>query len=396
MRISVLAITVFMATFFQVLPARAGEWVPPASLESLSCIPELPDLFTFADGRRVKTAGSWQLRRKEMKAMLQYYQYGHLPPRPDQITVEDFKSRSIPDLQTTEERITLVIGSQAQLRMRIAVYLPPNPGRRPVIVREAPKLGHIKEVPLLMERGFILVKFARTDLDPDKNDVVCPAQRVYPNYDWATLAVWAWGGMRVVDYLETRDDVDLERIGITGHSRGGKTALLAGALDERFSLVAPNGSGCGGAGCYRVQGENSETLEKITDPKRFSYWFHPRFRWFSDREDRLPFDQHFLKALVAPRALICTDARGDKWANPPGTQATSEAAQKAFEFLNAGNKNGLHFRDGGHQFSSDDWQAILDFAEWQFFGKQPENPDRFRLDSLSAGDSRKNTDSEKE
>jgi len=224
----------------------------------------------------------------------------------------------------------------------------------------------------------MLVEYAREDLDPDQANVAGPAQQAYPDYDWATLAVWAWGGMRVLDYLESRDDVDLDRIGIVGHSRGGKMALLAGAFDERFALVAANGSGCGGAGCYRIENEKCETLGKITEPERFAYWFHPRLRWFDGKEDRLPFDQHFLKAVVAPRALICTEAEGDPWANPLGTRATTRAAQKAFELLGAGTKNAIHFRKGGHDLTLADWQVILDFAEWHFFGKVPMDVEQFR------------------
>jgi len=353
----------------------------------------------------VQSADAWKIRRKEMKAILQYYQYGHLPPRPDTITVENLESGPIPGCEGTEQRMTLILGSKTKLRMRIAVYIPPHDGRLPVIVREEAALGHLDEVPLLMKRGFILVEYARQDLDPDQSGVVGPAQLAYPDYDWATLAVWAWGGMRVVDYLETRSDVDLQRIGIVGHSRGGKMALLAGALDERFALIAANGSGCGGAGCYRIQSKKCETLGQITDPKRFAYWFHPRLRWFDGKEDRLPFDQHFLKALVAPRALICTEANDDLWANPLGTRATTSAAQKAFEYLEAGtkrpaqndvggvqrpgeleypgssetcSKNAIHFREGKHDLTPEDWQAILDFAEWHFRDKTPKNPKRFR------------------
>ena len=145
--------------------------------------------------------------------------------------------------------------------------------------------------------------------------------------------------------------------------------MLAGALDERITLVAPNGSGCGGAGCYRILGRKSETLDAITDPKRFSYWFQPRFRDFVGKETRLPFDQHFLKVLVAPRALISTDALGDLWANPLGTQATFVAAQPVFGFLGASERNGIHFREGGHAQNEADWRALVDFADKQFFGK---------------------------
>ncbi len=371
----------FLIVSIVIVPFRSAwsqSWIPPVSFDSLPVVEQLPDLFTFADGKPVKTIEDWKQRRKEMKAILQYYEYGHLPPRPDVVKVENLKIRPLSECDATEERMTLVIGSQTKLRMRIALYRPTKAGRLPVIVREEAELGHLEEVPLLMKRGFILVEYAREDLDPDKPGVVGPAQKAYPNYDWATLAVWAWGGMRVVDYLETRKDVDLKRIGILGHSRGGKMALLAGAFDERFALVAANGSGCGGAGSFRIQNEKSETLGNITEPTRFAHWFHPRLRWFDGKENRLPFDQHFLKAMIAPRALICTEAADDFWANLLGSRATTKQAQTAFDFLNAGNKNAIHIREGSHDLTPLDWQAIIDFADWQLNGIVPNKVSRFR------------------
>lgn len=103
--------------------------------------------------------------------------------------------------------------------------------------------------------------------------------------------------------------------------------------------------------------------------KAFPYWFHPRLQDFAGREERLPFDQHFLMALVAPRALLITSALGDVWANPEGTQQTYKAAQQVFGFLGAGHKIGSHYREGGHAQSADDWRTLLDFADSQFFGK---------------------------
>ena len=248
----------------------------PGPLEELPRIESLPELLLFADGQPVASQEDWHLRRTELKAMLQYYEYGHLPPRPDSMVAETTAISTLSGDDICEQRITLTIGSGQDLRMRIAVYRPKSEKRLPVIIREEHALGHTEEVPLVVGRGFMFVEFAREDLDPDNANVVGAGQAAYPEYDWGTLAVWAWGAMRVVDYLETRDDVDVKRIGIAGHSRGGKMALLAGALDERFSLVAANGSGCGGAGSFRVQGTNVETLELITRPDRFGYWFHPR------------------------------------------------------------------------------------------------------------------------
>lgn len=350
---------------------------PPNAADQRQHSAQLPKSLQVADGTQVSTPAMWQQRRREIKELMQSVVYGHLPERPDQVTCIEATSGAIPNCDGTEERMTLVIGADTQLQMKIAVYRPPVDGPLPVIIREEHALGHLEEVPNILARGYMFVEFQREDLDPDKPDTVGPAQAAYPDSDWGTLAVWAWGAMRVVDYLETRDDVDLTKLAVTGHSRGGKMALLAGALDERFALVAPNGSGCGGAGCFRIQDGKVETLELITRPERFGYWFHKDLRQWVGREHQLPVDQHFLKALVAPRALICTDALGDEWANPVGNRATSEAAETVFRFLGATQRNALHFREGSHDFTEADWDAILDFADWHLLGRIPDNPDRF-------------------
>ncbi|QDS94225.1 hypothetical protein FF011L_30040 [Roseimaritima multifibrata] len=354
------------------VPLRAEEpnW-EPRPFDKLPIVETLPDLLNFEDGKPVVTKQDWLRRRKELQAILEYYAYGHSPPRPATIHSETTRISTLPDSTISEELITLSVAEHKAVRFRIAVYRPDTDKPLPVIVREEHALGHTEEVPLVVGREFMFVEFAREDLAPDEANVVGPAQAAYPEYDWATLAVWAWGAMRVVDYLESRDDVDLTRIGIVGHSRGGKMSLLAGALDQRFSLVAANGSGAGGAGSFRIQGKRVETLELITRPDRFGYWFHPRLRQFAGHESRLPFDQHFLKALVAPRALICTDAIDDQWANPEGNRITSKAAQPAFELLGAKDHNSLRFRPGNHDLLAEDWNSILDFAQWHWYGNRP-------------------------
>lgn len=359
-------------------PVRAEEprW-KPRPFSELPIVDSLPELLRFADGHHVNSKHDWLQRRKELQAIIGFYAYGHLPPRPTALDAESTSFATLPGSSISEEHITLTVAEKKKLRFRIAVYRPESNKRLPVIIREEHALGHTEEVPAVVGREFMFVEFAREDLDPDEAHVVGPAQAAYPEYDWATLAVWAWGAMRVVDYLESRDDVDMKRIGIVGHSRGGKMALLAGALDERFSLVAANGSGAGGAGCYRIQGKHVETLELITRPDRFGYWFHPRLRQFAGQESRLPFDQHFLKALVAPRALICTEAEDDLWANPDGNRTTSQAAQSVFELLGEADRNGLHFRTGSHELLEEDWNAILDFAEWHWNNKPPNNRDAY-------------------
>jgi hypothetical protein len=341
-------------------------------VSQLPVLKELPDPFVFRDGNRVATRDDWNRRRAEIISMLAYYEYGHMPPAPDKVQAQVVSDEAVFEDAARELRVVLNLGPGGTLKVNVGVYIPQGkPGPFPVIFAIEPVwMDHLRPVARKMvERGYIFAGFRREDLDEDNADRSDGVHPLYPGYDWATLAVWAWGCMRVVDYLDTLDAVDKAHIALTGHSRAGKVALLAGALDERIALVAPHGSGAGGAGSYRIAPKGCETLELITQPERFQYWFIPRLRDFAGHEDQLPFDQHFLRALVAPRALVSMDGLDDAWANPLGTQEMWSAAQPVFDFLGAGENNGAYFRPGGHDTTDDDWAALLDFADHYFFGK---------------------------
>jgi dienelactone hydrolase len=135
---------------------------------------------------------------------------------------------------------------------------------------------------LVLSRGYILAAFNRTEIVPDHNEYgrTTGLYAAFPKLEFGALSAWAWGYHRAVDFLDILPEVDGDRIAISGHSRGGKTVLLAGATDERIALTNPNDSGCGGAGCYRIQGQGSETLSDILH--RFAYWFNPPFRIILD------------------------------------------------------------------------------------------------------------------
>ncbi|HOK96463.1 MAG TPA: alpha/beta hydrolase family protein [Anaerohalosphaeraceae bacterium] len=345
---------------------------PP--VDQLPVLSTLPDPFIMQNGSHVKTVSDWQRRRDELKILFAYYEYGHMPPAPGNVTAK-IQSEKVSESGAIQRHVILTMGPQESIAVNVGIVIPPGTGPFPVIIRNDYGIFRIPQE--LLQRGYMLVDYNRHDFDPDKDGVAGPAQSAYPDYDWATLAVWAWGGMRVIDYLTTLDYVDKDKLIFTGHSRGGKAALLAGAMDERIALTVPNGSGCGGAGCFRLQGQTCETLEKITDPKRFGYWFVPRFREFADRENLLPFDQHLLRALVAPRGLLSTDSVDDLWANPYGTQQSYLAAQPVFEWLGVPENQGIWFRRGPHDQNEEDWQALVDFADMLFFGKAPQQERRF-------------------
>ena len=265
--------------------------------------------------------------------------------------------------------MTLNVNPATSINMNVHVYRPAGTGPFPVVVNIG---DDSSKAWVTAPRAYILVTYSpEIDLDPDTEgyDVVGPAQAAYPQCDWGSLCVWAWGASRVVDYLETRTDVQIDHVIIRGHSRTGKAAILAGAFDERFALAVPNGSGTGGSSVYRIRNSGGETLSSITNSSHFRSWFQPLFYTFANKETKLPFDQHWLAALVAPRLILSTEAVDDLWSNPLGSQASIEAARHVYEFLGAPASNaGIHIRSGGHENLDEDWNAMLDFAGLKFFG----------------------------
>lgn len=362
---------------------------PPAG--EIAAIEELPDPFRFAGNQRVTRPEQWPTQRERLRESLLAYQYGRIPLDPVPVRVLSSTSRKLDGHEATETRFVLALGEGDELTLRVGLTTPDSTGPFPVIIKNESRLGpHPPILDELLERGYAVCEYVATDLDPDARDTRGPAQIAYPDHDWGTLGVWAWGGIRTVDFLLTRPEIDATRIIVTGHSRGGKTALLHGALDERVALVNANGSGAGGAAAYRAPGPDSETLELITRHERFAYWFSPRLRQFAGQVSRLPHDQHFLAALVAPRALLFTEAREDLWASPTGSQETFRAAREIHGFFGARERVGFSLREGRHDHTAEDWRRLLDFADATLSGKPlpagrdfqtepyPESPRRFR------------------
>lgn len=349
-------------------------------------IKAFPTPFEFNNGTKVKTEEEWMVRREEIKKILLEQQYGKMPGRPDAIRVTELDSEERED-GSTEIALKFKIipdnDSSEDFSFHAWMYVPEGKGPFPTVVKVSPDgTGTQTEInEYMIKRGYMLVCYNHTELDPDTEgyDEEGPCQKIYSKYSWGSISVWAWGAMRVADYLLGEPWVDApdgfpranpDALIITGHSRRGKTALLAGALDERFTMVAPNGSGCGGAGSFLVQGVYCETIAIITSKELYRAWFHEDFKDYGGNEKDLDFDQHFLRALVAPRLIISTDGLMDLWANPSGTQAIYEATQPVFEFLDAAKNNAIHYRQGGHAFTEEDFEVILDFADKMLFDEE--------------------------
>jgi hypothetical protein len=328
----------------------------------------------------VKSKDEWARRRTEIQAAVLHYQYGTLPPAPTNTTAVEIISHNFKPFQAVHKQFKVTTGPDNKLTFMIDLAVPPGKGPFPVIIRGDACWGKLDDTitAAIVKRGYILADFNRCEFAPDNKSRETGMYTLYPDHDFAAVAAWAWGFARVVDVLEKLDYVDKTKIIATGHSRGGKAALLAGALDTRIALTAPNNSGCGGAGCYRFQAPKSEAIENIT--KSFPFWFTPRFREFIGQVDKLPIDQHSVKALVAPRALLTTEALGDLWANPQGTLQSHQAAKEVFKFLGVENNIGIFYREGGHAHRLDDFEVLMDFADVTLVGKKNDrnfNPNPF-------------------
>jgi dienelactone hydrolase len=332
------------------------------------CMAELPDPFLFDDGSRVRDREDWRLRRAEIAETVLDVEYGGIPPEPASLDIERLHTHGEDRFQNAEfTQYRIVHGECPAFHFRLDLLVPGSDAPSPVVLTGDGCWRNVTDelTGEVLRRGFALAVFTRTAIVPDipGSGRDTGLYRVYPDHTFGALSAWAWSYHRCVDALEEIGGVDASRVAITGHSRGGKTVLLAGATDERIALTAPNASGLGGAGSFLFQGPECERLADILE--RFPYWFGPALGQYLNREEELPFDQHFLKALIAPRAYVNTNALGDLWANPSGTWQTHRAAHEVYRFLDAEDRIGIHYRPGGHSHGVEDWQVFLDFAQRQ-------------------------------
>lgn len=387
--------------------------------------PALPDPLLMLNGQPVTTKAQWlNERRPELKALFQHYMYGYFPPTPDNTRFNI--QRKDPNFfagKATLKEVSIEFGPNHAGRVNLLVIVPnkrqkPAPvflgmnfcGNHTVVAdpnlalpavwmprscrgctnNQATAAGRGTQVDTwavaqTIDRGYAFATFYNGDLDPDKNDFsdgihplyFKPGQTNRQPHDWGSIAAWAWGFSRATDYLVTDQDLDPARLAAVGHSRNGKAALLAAAFDERIGLVIPLQAGCGGTAPSR--GKIGESVKQINTS--FPHWFNDEFKNFNEQPDRLPFDQHCLIALVAPRAVLLPNAVEDTWANPKGQFEMLQAAEPVYRLLQAGrldakempdtgkliaSKLGYFIRLGKHSMTTPDWQVFLDYADAQW------------------------------
>jgi pimeloyl-ACP methyl ester carboxylesterase len=249
----------------------------------------------------------------------------------------------------------------AQPAFMLRLLVPPGPGPFPVLLSGDACWTYATDAVRcsVLARGYAWAEFNRVEIMSDMPAVAGAPQTcaALAGVETAAVAAWAWGFHRAIDALVQMPALNPQAIAVVGHSRGGKAALLAGALDERIALTCANNSGAGGAGSFHCLGQGAESLSDIVEA--FPHWLSAGLQNFKGRTQALDFDQHFLKALVAPRYLLTTQAMDDLWANPEGTVATHQAASQVYEWLGAESRLVLAFRPGGHPQNAWDWQTLL-------------------------------------
>lgn len=335
---------------------------------------KLPDPFLKPDGTRVKNESEWQQQRKHLCKSAVELQYGTMPPQPEFLELQKLHKNTYRIVTGRHEKPVSFI---------IRILRPETEEKLPVVIYGDGCFNYAFEdgfVSSFLNENIMMVVFNRVELAPDvKNDGKRdgPLYECYPEYTFGALGAWAWGYSRVIDALELLDIADLSCIAVTGHSRGGKTTALAGALDERISIVQSNDSGAGGCGCFRVEmnaindlgiEKRNETLEDIL--KAFPYWFGPDLKNYVGRESELPFDAHFLKSLIAPRTLFVSEALDDIWANPVGTSLTNEATQEVYDFLDASDNFYWYWREGRHRHELQDIKLLINIIKHKYEGTQ--------------------------
>ncbi len=390
----------------------------------------LPDPLIASDGSRISDAQTWKAKRRpEILELFRSQVYGHSPAAPKRLRFEvtETDPRALKGL-ATRKQITIHLGEERDApQIHLLLYVP-NSARRPTpaflvmnfhgnheIVADAgvkiletwkwnsdknreelirpPESTrgtmHDMEWPVrqILERGYALATLDRDEIEPDYPQgwrhgirgyfLRKSGQTEFAQDDWGAIGAWAWSLSRALDYLTLDRDIDARHVAVMGHSRLGKTALWAGAQDERFALVISNDSGEGGAALARH--DHGETTEQIN--KAFPHWFCANYKHYNGKPNELPIDQHELIALMAPRPVYVASAQKDDWADPLGEFLSAKNAEPVYRLFGEGGLDvedmpgvnvsvgdfvGYHIRSGVHSVTDYDWSQYMRFADRRF------------------------------
>jgi hypothetical protein len=381
---------------------------PPDTNYDESKVPKyvLPDPLVCEDGRAVTDTKMWkEVRRPEILRAFAASIYGRTPQFDIHARFEttSIEPKALDGLATRKEvRIRLFAEPDAPW-IDVLVFIPnaapkpvpaflglnygnqgvhPDPAIAPSREARVKRGEHAQRWPLelLLRRGYAVASFHGGDIELDQHGSGCAytpeawkkgvrgyllakaGRTEFGDDEWGAIGVWAWGLSRAMDYLETDPTIDRTKVAVFGHSRTGKTALWAGAQDERFALVISNDSGQGGASLARRRyGETVAASWSLSGS-----WYCRNYRRYGNNEAALPVDQHMLIALIAPRPVYVASAEQDGWADPRGEFLAALHAEPVYRLFGLpglgvesmpavdrpiGETIGYHIRTGDHDIT---------------------------------------------
>lgn len=381
-------------------PAAAAEsprHFPPDAADATQY--SLPDPLVTAAGEKISSAAEWTgLRRPEILELFREHVYGRVPDTPWErtFTVVNEDRHAMGGAATLRQVAIAITSGGKSLTINLSLFIPnhvrgPAPAFLLICNRDPGNIDPTRQKKSEfwpaeegIARGYAMAAFYNDDVAPDRKDghdagihALLSRGPAAPD-GWGTLAAWAWGASRCLDYLVEDPGIAKDRVAVIGHSRGGKAALWAAAEDPRFAMACSNDSGCGGAALSRRRTKEKETVKAIND--RFPHWFSANFKAYNGREDALPVDQHLLIALTAPRPVAVGSASEDLWADPRGEFLSVVHARPVYELFGHdalgatpamppigeslhGDAAHYHLREGKHNLTLFDWTCYWDFAD---------------------------------
>ncbi|HTE24635.1 dienelactone hydrolase family protein [Flavitalea sp.] len=360
---------------------------------------QLPELLKTTGNKIVNEKNTWEkTRRPEIIKQFEDNVYGQMPKSYDQIkySVVSMNNKAMDGKATLKEVVIEVSDNNKSVKINLVLFVPNRIGKKVpafLLINNRPKentdptravKSEFWPAEMVIDSGYAIAAFHVSDLAPDNKDSFANGLlRLYPEQLSAAngmraIGAWAWGASRVMDYLETDKQIDAKRVGIVGHSRGGKASLWAAAQDKRFALCVSNCSGNSGAAIARRK--FGETIARINTS--FPYWFTTNYKKYNDNEEALPVDQHMLLALIAPRPLYVTNATKDLWADPAGTFLSLKSAAPVYQLYGIRTnfpanppmideaiietQTGYHNHEGVHNMTAFDWNNFIKFANYHF------------------------------
>lgn len=380
-----------------------------------------PALLDGIDGTGIETAAQWNAQRPALLRLLATEMFGAMPTNRFAVSATRVErdAAAVGGRATRSQWVVELSRGERKLAIDLLVYVPnerdgPSPaflglnfkGNHTIQPDEAIRVPttwmandakfDVKDnrasatargqravrwpVERIIDRGYALATAYYGDIDPDFDDGFENGLHALLGEDGAstlgTIGAWAFGLSHLLDALSSVEGIDPEQVAVFGHSRLGKTALWAGASEPRFWFAISNDSGCGGAALSRRrQGETLAVIQRV-----FPHWFTKRFLRYADHEDDLPFDQHHLISLMAPRPVYVASASEDSWADPAGEYLAALHASPAWELHSLRGLTGTsfpdepdtalgegavgyHLRAGKHDVTTWDWDRFLDFAD---------------------------------